>query len=132
MASSIGGGGGGAGDGGAAGVGGRGAGGGGGGGDDDERLEADDSMVLNQATRALLMAKLQRDQSAAALAHVNLPTSALLAQASVVAVPSRCVVLQNCFDAQKEDAAGPENAGWETEIESDVRSECENHGKVKH
>jgi RNA-binding protein 39 len=102
------------------------------GGEDDERLEGDDAMVLNQATRSLLMAKLQRDQSVAAgasITGVNLPTSALVQQAAVVAVPSRCIVLQDCFDAAQEDAR-PDNAGWETEIESDVKSECEVHGKV--
>lgn len=44
---------------------------------------------------------------------------------------SRCIVLQNCFDAQQE-AARLDNEGWEEEIEADVKAECQNFGAVEH
>jgi hypothetical protein len=69
---------------------------------------ADDSLTLNSQTRALLMAKLQRG---------NAPTNSLpiidqIQQSGVVIQASRCVVLQHCFDAAREDAT-PDNDGWE-------------------
>ncbi len=92
---------------------------------DGDELEGDDVMVLNQATRSMLMAKLQREN--------DRPSSVIDAvqEAGMVLVPSRCLVLQNCFDAALEDAR-PDNANWEIDIEGDVKAECESHGTVEH
>ena len=114
------------------GAGGAGGGGGGdgGGGDDGDRLDGEDGLVVNQATRSLLMAKLQRDEDIVPQVS-NMPMHDLIHQAGVVMVPSRCLVLQNAFNAAEEDAR-PDNSGWEAEIESDVRAECESRGAVEH
>jgi RNA-binding protein 39 len=90
-----------------------------------DELEEDDVMVLNQATRSMLMAKLQREDNAPA------SVSDAVQEAGLVLVPSRCLVLQNCFDAALEDSR-PDNANWESEIQGDVAAECETHGKVEH
>lgn len=54
-----------------------------------------------------------------------------IAQSGIHIQTSRCLVLQNCFDAQQEDAR-PDNQDWEQEIEADVKAECENFGPVEH
>ena len=107
-----------------------------------DRLEDDATLTVNQATRNLLMQKLQREAGANAAAanaaaynssfpSVNLPIADMVHQSAVHIQASRCLVLQNCFDAKLEDSR-PDNKGWETEIEADVKSECENYGRVEH
>jgi RNA-binding protein 39 len=96
-----------------------------------DRLEGDEGMSLNQAQRSLLMARLQRDAAGVEEAKARLPTQEQLQEAAVHVPASKCIVLQNCFSTAEEEAR-PDNAGWEAEIEADVKLECEGHGKVDH
>ena len=65
-----------------------------------DQLENDDHLVLNQATRALLMAKLQREGHEADQTQI----STQIQQSGIITTPSKCLVIQNAFDAAAEDA----------------------------
>lgn len=73
------------------------------------------------------MAKLQRGGAADA----SMPIVDQIQQSGVHIPPSRCVVLQHCFDTAREDAT-PNNETWERDIETDVRAECAKFGTVEH
>lgn len=98
-----------------------------------DQLESDDSLVLNQATRSLLMAKLRREAVGDGLLPPpnGMPVAVMLHQTGVLVAPSRCLVIQNAFNAAEEDAR-PDNTGWEQEIENDVRAECLTWGQIDH
>ncbi|KAK9472801.1 uncharacterized protein V1510DRAFT_445035 [Dipodascopsis tothii] len=84
--------------------------------------DADVSGVsFNPVSRESLMKKLMRKEDA-------LPVPDGPRRAAAAPAPSRCVVLSNMFDAAEE-----EGSDWVTELEEDVKAECEEkYGRVAH